>query len=72
MLDGWGWLTFDFPTGSSSVPAPRHTRQTDTDHHDLTNDQHNSYGLSQIESGANYDSVPVDDMTAFYNEVCTE
>lgn len=51
---------------SSSVPTPRQTRQTDNDH---TSDQHDSYDLSQIGNRTNYDSAPVDDMAAFYNEV---
>lgn len=59
--------TFHFSNGSA--PTLRQTRQNPFDQREPAYDQRNNYELSQVGNRTNYNSAPVDDMTAFYNEV---
>lgn len=62
-------FTFDFLFSNGSAPTPRQTRQNPFDQREPAYDQRNNYELSQVGNRTNYNSAPVDDMTAFYNEV---
>ena len=60
--------TFTCHFSNASTPTTRQTRNPYDDRGPSYGQRTNNFELSQV-GNRNYDSAPVDDMTAFYNEV---